>query len=353
MAKLFLLNLFATFYGTLSTFKGFVSPLKHLDPSTGNIRAFSLHDSEPVEDLQAAIVEFLEKKDDHLQTVAKLSRRRVGTERCNTRIGVQNLWPHAVKLEEAGIQLHRRYINIGANDGVNDDPLYEYAKRLNASGVAIERDETLCSKHRENLPEVQVVCDEVTPYNVVSLLSSTRIEVPDRHIVDILKVDIDSYDCSVLQELLEVVDARMVLVEVNPSVPPPYRWAMLYHPELWTFFFKQPSLQEVPIRGCSLAFQVDLLRRFGFHLLAFGGHDALFVHTSAAAAFAPLQPPVDEFDCYNEAFIAANGIPIEKTRRWFFTQSNVSAGLIELWDFFTDWMRTHGAPEMFPFALYA
>eukprot|EP00971_Amphidinium_carterae_P051386 1012160-Amphidinium_carterae.1 len=67
--------------------------------------------------------------------------------------------------------------------------------------------------------------------------------------------------------------------------------------------------------------------RFGFHLLAFGGHDALFVHTSAAAAFAPLQPPVDEFDCYNEAFIAANGIPIEKTRRWFFTQSNVSLGL--------------------------
>eukprot|EP00971_Amphidinium_carterae_P076249 1505950-Amphidinium_carterae.1 len=59
------------------------------------------------------------------------------------------------------------------------------------------------------------------------------------------EVDIDSYDCSVLQELLEVVDARMVLVEVNPSVPPPYRWAMLYHPELWTFFFKQPSLQEL------------------------------------------------------------------------------------------------------------
>merc|ERR1712159_985275 len=93
---------------------------------------------------------------------------------------------------------------------------------------------------------------------------------------------------------------------------------MLYHPELWPFFYGYAPPEEVPIRGCSLAYEVDLLRRFGYDFLAFGGHDALFVHQDFRHAWSPLEPPMDEFDCYNEAFIAANGIPISHTRRWFF-----------------------------------
>ena len=50
---------------------------------------------------------------------------------------------------------------------------------------------------------------------------------------------------------------------------------------------------------------------------------------------------MDEFDCYNEAFIAANGIPISHTRRWFFEQNDTSAGLLEIWDFFINWMQTN------------
>lgn len=57
-----------------------------------------------------------------------------------------------------------------------------------------------------------------------------------------------------------------------------------------------PRLGEVPIRGCSLAYEVHLrhpqprhlwnplelrLRSYGYDLVAFGGHDAVFVHESA------------------------------------------------------------------------
>jgi len=188
----------------------------------------------------------------------------------------------------------------------------------------------------------------VTPQNVLSLVSELVTEPPTW--LDVLKVDIDSYDCPVLEVLLGAVQARIILVEANPSIPPPYQWAMLHHPELWDFFNGFKSPEEVPIRGCSLAYEVDLLQRFGYDFIAFGGHDAIFTHSSVRSAWSPLRPPMDEFDCYNEAFIAANGIPIAKTRRWFFELADTQEALPEIWAFFSDWMLEN-ARRLFPFAL--
>jgi len=154
----------------------------------------------------------------------------------------------------------------------------------------------------------------------------------------------------VLEALLPAVEARVVVAEANPSLPPPYQWAMLYHPQLWDFFNSFEHPEEVPIRGCSLAYLVELLGRYGYDFVAFGGHDALFTHRSVRSAWLPLRPPMDEFDCYNEAFIAANGISIHSTRRWFFEVSDTQAAAIEIWDFFVGWMHQH-APRLFPFAL--
>lgn len=229
----------------------------------------------------------------------------------------------------------------------NDDPLYEYALSTNATGVAVERDPDFCAKHREALPLVEMVCREVTPQNIVSLAQPVLQEGLE---LDVLKLDIDSYDCPVLEMLLPEVKAKIILVEANPSIPPPYQWAMLHDPDLWSFFnsFKHP--EEVPIRGCSLAYEVQLLRRYGYDLVAFGGHDAVFAHESVRTAFHPYDLPMDEFDCYNEAFIAANGIPIESTRRWFFQLNDTQVGLPEIWKFFVGWMEEN-SPRLFPFAL--
>lgn len=332
-----------------STYKGFVNPLKHYDAETGSFWVLNLTDSESADDLSAAIGTFLTHKDQYLDTVALHSRQRVGEERCHPLlVDTQNIWPTVERLRDAGFPVLGRYINVGASDGQVDDPLFEYAGRANATGVAVERDPARCERHRQALPQVDVACSAVTPQNVLGLVGKLITTPPTW--LDVLKVDIDSYDCPVLEVLLEAVKARIILVETNPSIPPPYQWAMLHHPELWDFFNGFHSPEEVPIRGCSLSYEVDLLQRFGYDFVAFGGHDAIFTHRSVRQAWSPLKVPMDEFDCYNEAFIAANGIPIDLTRRWFFELSDTQAVLPEIWAFFSDWMSAN-ARRLFPFAL--
>lgn len=51
---------------------------------------------------------------------------------------------------------------------------------------------------------------------------------------DVLKVDIDSYDCRVIWELLHGFEHRpsAVILEVNLAFPPPFEFAML-HDTAW------------------------------------------------------------------------------------------------------------------------
>mmetsp|Transcript_17444 Transcript_17444/g.52703 ORF Transcript_17444/g.52703 Transcript_17444/m.52703 type:complete len:358 (-) Transcript_17444:75-1148(-) len=331
-----------------ATYKGFVNPLKHYNPETGGILWLNLSDSEPAQELLWAIQDFDRNLEEYFGTVKTLAGHRVGRARCQpTLVDTQNLWPTAERLQGAGFALEGRYVNVGAADGQKDDPVYEYAIRTNATGIAVDRDPARCELHRRALPLVRVECSEVTPQNVEGLVAGA---MAPPAVLDILKVDIDSYDCPVLEVLLRTLSAKIVLVEANPSIPPPYQWAMLHHPELWEFFNGFSSPEEVPIRGCSLAYEVDLLRRHGYDFIAFGGHDAVFTHQSVRSAWLPMEPPVDEFDCYLEAFIAANGIPISLTRRWFFELNDTQQALPEIWDFFVNWMREH-SPRLFPFAL--
>merc|ERR1712139_226038 len=85
---------------------------------------------------------------------------------------------------------------------------------------------------------------------------------------DVLKVDIDSWDCDVLRAALLRLSPkpRLVWVELNWSVPPPVRFARLYHPDWAT---RISSLHGFPwTHGCSLSYAVDLLGHFGYHLAA-------------------------------------------------------------------------------------
>eukprot|EP00438_Fugacium_kawagutii_P009354 Skav212072 [mRNA] locus=scaffold867:54998:63119:+ [translate_table: standard] len=202
----------------------------------------------------------------------------------------------------------RRYINVGAHDGHSDDPLYEYARLSNATGIAVERDPERCKRHEAALPKVPVACSEASheamtsrhSAGLMAILAAKAGPLESGKELDVLKVDIDSYDCPVLEMILPEVQAKIVLVEANPSIPPPYQWAMLHSAQLWAFFNSFHSPEEVPIRGCSLAYEVQLLRRYGYDLVAFGGHDAVFTHQSVRSAFQPYDVPMDEFDCYNE-----------------------------------------------------
>lgn len=338
---------FSVLPATAIPYKGFVNPLKHVNPD-GSVFWLNITGSEPVEELSDAIEDFWNRKEEYRENLALLSQSRVGRERCDPfLVDTQNIWPTLQRLQSAGFELRGRYANVGSSDGQADDPLFEYVRTTKATGIAVERDPARCARHREGLPQVEVACSAVTPQNVLELVSRG---VSPGEELDILKVDIDSYDCPVLEMLLTELRAKVIFIEANPSIPPPYQWAMLHDPGLWDFFNSFVSPEEVPIRGCSLSYEVELLRRHGYDFVMFGGHDAIFTHQSVRAAWLPLVPPIDEFECFNEAFIAANGIPVERTRRWFFQLNDTQVGLPEIWDFFAKWMQAN-SPKMFPFAL--
>lgn len=331
--------------------KAFINPLRHYNETSGQIGfVLDIEGSESVQEVLDAVQDFLANVEEYQETISKHRRRHSSGEFvCNEQlVDTQNIWSTMQMIVNAGFTLTRRYINVGAHDGHIDDPLYEYARSTNPSGVAVERQPGLCARHREALPNVKVVCSEATPQGILDMI---RPVLSDASEIDVMKVDIDSFDCPVLETLLPEVRARIVLVEANPSVPPPYQWAMLYHPELWHFFANFSKPEEVPIRGCSLSYEVQLLRRFGYDLIAFGGHDAVFAHESVRSAFrAFTEVPMDEFDCYNKAFISANGISIDWTRRLYYKIRDVQAGLPEIWEFFASWMQAN-SPRLFPFAL--
>ena len=329
-------------------FKGFVYPMHYWNHTDETMRALNISDTESWEEVEWAVEDFKSNFHEYMANLSELRRfRNVGKGRCvEDLVDTQDIWPTLQKIVEAGFPLVGQYVNIGAHDGFTDDPLYNYSYFSNATGVAIERDPEKCQRHKVNLPNVNVLCSEVTPQNVLPLVRS-GLQGKD---IDVLKVDIDSFDCPVLERIVPKVRAKMIVVEANPSIPPPYQWAMLYDPDLWTFFNSFHSPEEVPIRGCSLAYEIQLLRRYDYDMIFFGGHDAIFTHESVRSAFLPHDLPMDEFECYAMAFIAANGIPINLTRRWLFKQSDVHKTLPEIWRFFVDWMNAN-APMLFPFAL--
>ena len=69
---------------------------------------------------------------------------------------------------------------------------------------------------------------------------------------------------------------------------------------------------------------VALAKKFNYDFVNFKYHDAVFVHRNYRQIYG-FAPPYDEFDCYHKSFIMSNGVPIEKTRRWFYELANEQA----------------------------
>eukprot|EP00392_Amoebophrya_sp_AT5.2_P006062 g6072.t1 len=343
-----------------------------------------------------------------------------------------------------------RFLNIGAYDGVTEDPVYSVTQKYQTRGIYIEKDEDMCRQAAANLDAGQtVVCAGVTPMNVLDLVgrgveavrssappprrAGTESGAPQPNATakllfvvedddekknesrstapsskrtgrdvsmhfDLIKIDIDSYDADVLAELLRAGDritAKHFILEINPGIPPPFKFATGYHPKLFPTMmepglkmtgshdhvgkildFDGEQVDEIergvgedgrhgknagnpnqavsmtaraetsnttltsdaeadaptthesesfkmhdwPLRGMSLSYAVHTMRQYGYHFLTFGYHDAYFVQEKYRHLY-DFKPPYDEFDCYHKAFVMMNGIPIEKTRDWFYRRS--------------------------------
>jgi len=167
---------------------------------------------------------------------------------------------------DAGVELSRSFINIGAQDGKTEDPLYSYVEKYNAKGLYFEKDPEYCRLADDNLNKTQrIICAGVTPNNLMDLLNKhggNGVRMGQRH-YDVIKIDVDSYDAILLKVLLDNhFSAKMFFLEVNPAIPPPYKFATYYHPKLFDSMIKA-SMQDWPLRGMSLSYAIDVMKRHG------------------------------------------------------------------------------------------
>lgn len=124
-------------------------------------------------------------------------------------------------------------INLGANDGKSLDPVYSLFSN-GASGLAVELNQELFNALNINLPwnRVKKLSQHVSPLSIVNmLLMAGSPKVPD-----VFKIDIDSYDISVVDALLQngTFTPRLILMEINEKIPPPIQFAInQYEPFAW------------------------------------------------------------------------------------------------------------------------
>ncbi len=143
---------------------------------------------------------------------------------------ILTLWD---KLVAAGAKPTRSVANLGANDGVSGDPTFQLFES-GWSGLAVEPskevqngfvERPLWERLWENLPWDRVVKDDtpVTPNNVIAIFERARLP----HDLDVLKIDLDSYDIFVVERLLRHSPFRpkIIVMEINEKIPPPIMFA--------------------------------------------------------------------------------------------------------------------------------
>lgn len=105
--------------------------------------------------------------------------------------------------------------------------------------------------------------------------------------VDLLSIDIDSYDYHICEQLLKSgLEAKVVIVEYNGKFPPPIRFVYPVD-EPW---------DGTDFSGCSLQSWVDLLSRFNYSLICCNvtGVNAFFVKNEYLEAFGDVPKKVDD-----------------------------------------------------------
>eukprot|EP00929_Paragymnodinium_shiwhaense_P103736 TRINITY_DN67430_c0_g1_i2.p1 TRINITY_DN67430_c0_g1~~TRINITY_DN67430_c0_g1_i2.p1 ORF type:complete len:477 (+),score=70.38 TRINITY_DN67430_c0_g1_i2:163-1593(+) len=160
-----------------------------------------------------------------------------------------------------------------------------------------------------------------TPTNILQVLKREGAPLE----FDVLKVDIDGYECDLIEGLLHLgYKPRVLIVEANAAWPPPLRFRLAFD-ETWDFRFAtlpekghryKKSLEQVQPRepgglhplfhGCSLQALWDIVRTFGYVLLQYPMEDAWFIHKDHAAAFGLHgQHPVHAYRLGNPHFFSS------------------------------------------------
>lgn len=219
-------------------------------------------------------------------------------------------------LQLAGVEMIGVFVNLGAADGVRSDPLWSYSKQAKA-GVAVEMDPESCAAYRRNFPSATLLCERLTLDTLSRVAEAVPIGMGG---YDVLKVDVDGYDCEMIWALLTRFDHRpiAIMLEINPAFPPPFEFAMEHDPA-WDEAHAAPGLGY----GCSLSHAVRMLSRRlpepRYVLLYVAKNHAVFLREDVARKLLGTEDAPDDFLCYQLNLLEARGVGPAQLRRWFFS----------------------------------
>lgn len=184
-------------------------------------------------------------------------------------------------------------VNVGARDGIgkdgNTDPTWPLFSRMGFSGVAIEGSVMFAEELARNMQglDVRTVINMATPENIVSLIEGPQHGA--MHRVDVLKVDIDGWDCQVIPAILRrrSLGIKVVMVEFNVKFPPPIKMALATCPPA-----EYHSCARYHLYGCSLQYMQDnVMAPAGYVLVQVDWQNAIYVSRDVALQ---LRVPSDE-----------------------------------------------------------
>jgi len=213
----------------------------------------------------------------------------------------------------------RRALHIGIRDGKSLDPLYPLIMTEGFTGLGIEADPVMANRSRANLPRrFKVEQGFATPTNIWTWAQGLG---P----LDVVVVDIDSFDCAVLEGLLSNASSAgaplpaLLHFETNLVIPPPFQFARGFDPD-WLGRPERVSDQQLATSSCSLSYAVAAFERWGYDLLMFG-YDSIFARRDLRKYFEDAwgeKLPRDEFQCYRRSIVHAISGPLRAVREWFF-----------------------------------
>ena len=133
-----------------------------------------------------------------------------------------------------------------------------------AGGLFVDANPAMINLAKQHsAPHRMILHEKVTPHGVAALLRKYSSYVQD---VEVLQIDVDTIDGSLVEELLRHTQPRAVVVEIRDMIPFPFRYSCL------TSF-----TQNLQWGGSNLAFWLKLFHQNGFHLAKMDHVDAVFI----------------------------------------------------------------------------
>lgn len=163
---------------------------------------------------------------------------------------------------------------VDLGGGIRDsDPVFPLFDK-GWAGWMVDGDEGQRSKMNARFPSDQIkkVVNFVYPHNIAQLLKEDG--VPGT--IDFMKVDVDGFDCDIMNAALEYVRPKAVIMEVNVKFPPSIFMSMRHNNQPYD------SEKRSWLYGCSLSYQAEILMKpHGYVLVQLDENNALYVEKQA------------------------------------------------------------------------